>query len=255
VRTVGNGVDLVVVSQGGNFDGIVWAEAVRTAGLKYAMIAQSASEYWWPQDDLAEKIAVSYENANAAYFVSQGNLELSRRQFATALTNAKVVRNPFNVSYDAQIVWPGDPVKELSLACVARLDTGHKGQDILLEVLNLPRWRERKIRVSFVGKGVHERGLRRNAEKLGLTSVEFTGHLDDIEAVWSRHHALILASRYEGMPLALVEAMLCGRAAIVTDVAVTRSWFVTAKMGFWRKRRPWNHWMRRWTVRGIAETG
>ncbi|HKT90418.1 MAG TPA: glycosyltransferase, partial [Candidatus Sulfotelmatobacter sp.] len=29
---------------------------------------------------------------------------------------------------------------------------------------------------------------------------------------------LVLPSRFEGMPLALVEAMLCGRAAIVTNV-------------------------------------
>jgi glycosyltransferase involved in cell wall biosynthesis len=219
VREAGNGVDLIIVSQGANFDGIAWMEAVRAAGVKYAIIAQGAAEYWWPRDDLAEKLAVSYEKACAGYFVSQANLELSRRQFATDLRNGKVVQNPYNVRYDAQPAWPGDPSVELSLACVARLDAGHKGHDILLEVLSLAHWRERRIRVSFVGKGIHERGLRRNAEQLGLKSVEFSGHLNDIEDVWSKHHAMVLATRYEGMPLALVEAMLCGRAPIVTDVA------------------------------------
>jgi glycosyltransferase involved in cell wall biosynthesis len=40
----------------------------------------------------------------------------------------------------------------------------------------------------------------------------------DIESIWARHHALILPSRREGLPLVLVEAMLCARTAIVTDV-------------------------------------
>jgi glycosyltransferase involved in cell wall biosynthesis len=219
VRSAGSGVDLVVISQGANFDGLLWMEAVRSVGLRYVVLAQGAAEQWWPPDDDAERQAEGYESASASYFVSQANVSLSRRQFATPLRNAKVVQNPFNVGYDARPPWPSDASEGLSLACVARLDTAHKGQDILLQVLSLPHWRERKVRVSLVGKGIHERGLRRNAEHLGLTSVDFAGHLDDIEGVWSKHHALVLASRYEGMPLALVEAMLCGRAPIITDVA------------------------------------
>ena len=44
------------------------------------------------------------------------------------------------------------------------------------------------------------------------------GFEPNIEGVWSQHHALLLPSRYEGLPLAVVEAMLCGRVCIVTDV-------------------------------------
>jgi glycosyltransferase involved in cell wall biosynthesis len=222
VRRLGAGADLVVVSQGLNTEGVPWMEAAKSHGYKYAVITQAAAEYFWPADDLAEKLAECYESASAAYFVSEANLSLSRRQFVTPLRRARVIRNPFGVRYDARPAWPGDPSEGLSLACVARLDGGIKGHDLLFQVLGLPHWRNRKLRVSLVGSGPCERGFRRLVKELKLTSVDFMGHLNDIEEVWSRHHALVLPSRHEGMPLALVEAMLCGRPCIVSNVGGNR---------------------------------
>lgn len=235
VRSAGKGVDLVVVSQGMNTDGLVWMEAARAAGYKYAVIAEGGTELFWPEDDRAERLAISYEGAAAAYFVSQATLELSRRQFVSPLRHGKVIRNPFNVRYDAQASWPVDFSDGLSFACVARLDGATKGHDVLLQVLSLPHWRERKVRVSLVGSGANERGLRRLAEALNLTSVEFTGHLDNIEEVWSKHHAMVLPSRFEGMPLTVVEAMLCGRPCIATDVGGNRELIRDGVNGFLAK--------------------
>ena len=44
------------------------------------------------------------------------------------------------------------------------------------------------------------------------------GFSNNIEEVWREHHALVLPSRFEGNALAMIEAMLCGRMPIVTDV-------------------------------------
>ena len=218
VRTVGADADLIVVSQGNNMDGLLWMEAARSHGFKYAVISQSAAECWWPDDEIVERLAACHEDACATYFVSAANLALSRRQFGTLLRRARVIRNPFNVRYNARPSWPGDPSEQLSLACVGRLDVRQKGQDLLIEILSLPRWRDRNLRVTLVGNGMHERSLRRMIEMFKLSTVNFAGFVDDIEEIWSKHHALVLPSRYEGMPLALVEAMLCGRTCIVTDV-------------------------------------
>src|SRR5712671_811230 len=46
----------------------------------------------------------------------------------------------------------------------------------------------------------------------------FTAHLG-VEDIWASNHVLIMPSRFEGLPLAIVEAMLCGRPVIATDVA------------------------------------
>jgi glycosyltransferase involved in cell wall biosynthesis len=188
------------------------------AGYSYAVIAQSAVVYWWPSDEHAERQAESYNKASAAYFVSQASLDISRRQFGSALANAKVVRNPFNVAYDAHPPWPADSGDELALAFVGRLDVVSKGQDVLLQVLGLPHWRERKVRLSLFGDGPHERCLRGIAGQLELSNVDFRGQSNDVEGIWAEHHALVLPSRFEGMPLVVVEAMLCGRPCIVTDV-------------------------------------
>src|SRR6185369_16452327 len=56
IRTLGKGADLVVVSQGDNADGVHWLKALRSTGHKYAVIAQSAVVYWWPDDDTAESL-------------------------------------------------------------------------------------------------------------------------------------------------------------------------------------------------------
>ena len=106
---------------------------------------------------------------------------------------------------------------------------------MLLEVLALPHWRERSVRVSLVGTGVNERGIRGMIENLQLDNVQLTGFVSDIEELWGRHHALVLPSRYEGMPLAIVEAMLCGRTCIVTDVAGHRELVRDGVNGFLAK--------------------
>jgi len=235
LRASAEGVDLVVISQGSNTDGIEWMLAAKAGGYKYAAIAQSAVVYWWPSDDHAERLAEGYENASAAYFVSQANLELSRVQFGSALRNAKVVRNPFNVAYDAHPLWPPDSGDELALAFVGRLEVVSKGQDVLLQVLGLPHWRERKVRLSLFGNGPHERCLRRIAEQLQLANVDFRGPSDDVEGIWAKHHALVLPSRFEGMPLVVVEAMLCGRPCIVTDVGGNRELVRDGINGFMAK--------------------
>jgi glycosyltransferase involved in cell wall biosynthesis len=235
VKKLGTGADLIVISQGKNTDGLPWMEAARSCGFRYAVIAQAAAEVWWPDDDDAERLAAAYEGACCAFFVSEANLILTRRQLVTPLCNGRVVRNPFNVRYDARPAWPSSNSGELSLACVGRLDVVQKCQDLLVEVLSRPHWRDRNIRVSFVGNGVNERALRRWVESAKLTSVQFAGFVDDVETIWAAHHALVLPSRHEGMPLALVEAMLCGRPSIVTDVAGHREFVRDNVNGFLAK--------------------
>lgn len=253
--------DLVVISQGMNLDGLPWMQACLRRGIRYAVLAQSAAESWWPSDREAEPLAEGYSHAAMSFWVSQANLALTRRQLACELPRATVVRNPFKVSYDAPIRWPTESSDgELRFACVARLDPRSKGQDLILDVLRQPCWRARPVHVSFVGSGVAERSLRRLAQMYALSSVRFTGFTHDVAAVWATHHALLLPSRYEGLPLALVEAMLAGRPAVVTNVAGNAEVIDEGETGFLSAAPTVEHlddaMQRAWAAReSLAEMG
>jgi glycosyltransferase involved in cell wall biosynthesis len=119
---------------------------------------------------------------------------------------------------DEALPWPAVEDDGLRLACVARLYLLDKGQDILLRVLAREKWKARNLRVSFFGRGINRDGLTGLAARLGVRNVSFEGHTDDVQGIWKNHHALVLPSRSEGLPLSLVEAMMCGRPAIVTKV-------------------------------------
>lgn len=208
--------DLVVVSQGANFDGIIYGDLCRIAGHPYVVISQKATDYLWPSDKDRTVMRSAFQSASRCYFVSHHNLQLTECQIGETLKNAEVVRNPFLVS-GTPLPWPETHGGSVKLACVARLETGEKGQDILLQVLARQPWRDRNLSVSFFGAGHNSEALRGLAGRLALKNVDFAGFASDVESIWKTHHALVLPSRTEGLPLALIEAMLCGRFGIVTN--------------------------------------
>ncbi|WP_216351283.1 glycosyltransferase family 4 protein [Leptolyngbya sp. 'hensonii'] len=210
--------DLAVISQGNNLDGWGWMEACQGRQIPYGVISQAAAENFWPPDDLAVKLAALYQAARKCFFVSQANLKLTLKQLAIDLPQAQVVANPFNVPFTTQLPWP-QPKEPLQLACVARLDPVAKGQDLLFEVLRTQKWRDRPLQISLFGNGSNRQTLEQLQQLWQVDAIQFGGFVPDVVSIWKTHHALMLPSRYEGLPLSLVEAMLCGRPAIATDVA------------------------------------
>ena len=223
--------DLVVVSQGGNFDGLVYSDLCRISGRPYVVISQKATDHSWPLDKDRIVMRSAFQAALRCYFVSQHNLQLTECQIGETLTNAEIVRNPFLVS-GTPLSWPGTQDHAIKLACVARLETGEKGQDILLRVLAREPWRSRNVSVSFFGAGQNREALRELARRLALKNVDFPGFVSDVESIWKTHHALVLPSRAEGLPLALIEAMMCGRFGIVTNEGGTCEVVEDGRTGF-----------------------
>ncbi len=99
------------------------------------------------------------------------------------------------------------------VVCVGRL-CRQKGQDLLLSAWEQVIARVPGARLVLVGDGPDHARLAARAP----ASVLFAGTVADA-AVWYRAADLVvLPSRWEGMALAPLEAMACGRPVVVTDV-------------------------------------
>jgi glycosyltransferase involved in cell wall biosynthesis len=99
------------------------------------------------------------------------------------------------------------------------LEPKAKGQDLLIQVLAKPKWRSREFVVNLYGTVGSERILKRLVDQNQLESVRFAGHTSNVQGIWETNHLLLLPSRYEGLPLALVEAMWSARPAVITNVS------------------------------------
>lgn len=208
--------DLAIISQGHNSGGVEWARLLQEMSIPYVVIVHCNSDHWWFGEELDDATDY-YRRSKKTFFVSHGNLDLLRLQLGTPLSNVEVIWSPFNVSTVPPPDWPADE-EGWNFACVARLSLAAKGQDLLFQTLSRPEWKRRAVTVNLYGTGPDELVLRRMVEMLQLRNVRFCGQVSDIRGVWKMNHLLVLPSRFEGLPLSLVEAMWCGRPAIVTDV-------------------------------------
>jgi glycosyltransferase involved in cell wall biosynthesis len=93
----------------------------------------------------------------------------------------------------------------------------HKGHAELVRAVVEVRRAIPDVRFVLVGVGPLEEDIRAEAERLGVAdSVIFTGFRDDVPRLMGAFDVFTLASRYEGLSIALIEAMALGKAVVVT---------------------------------------
>lgn len=108
--------------------------------------------------------------------------------------------------------------EDIVVGTVAALSV-EKGQRYLIEAAASVCRDIPNIRLVFVGDGPLAADLKSMVRDAGLENkVKFTGIRKDIVALLHVFDIFVLPSLQEGLPMALLEAMLAGRAVIATDV-------------------------------------
>ena len=183
----------------------------------------------WEQADYLREV---YAYVSLATFVSQRNLDVTERHLAQRIPRSAVVRNPVNLPAAEALPMPAaDPVYRFAI--VANLLVNHKGHDLLLEVLSADKWKQRPVELHIFGSGSDEGYIRSLIPFFGLDGKVFMqGRTGDIRSVWERHHLLVMPSLNEGMALSVVEAMVCGRVVVTTDVGGNAEWITDGVEGF-----------------------
>jgi glycosyltransferase involved in cell wall biosynthesis len=214
--------DHVFISQGDNFDLALHHRALytllRAGNVPYSFVCHSHAQYGAiPPKEIYPDGKAVFTDAKAVYFVSQKQRQLTERKLLTALSNAFITFNPLAIG---EMEKPLDfPIgNTVTFAAVGAI-TGGKGQDTLLNVLAAPQWKNRNWQLNVYGAGEGLQYMRDLAVFYGIDQqVVFHGHVSNVQAIWEINQVLIIPSAAEGLPISLVEAMMCGRCCVATDV-------------------------------------
>ena len=94
-----------------------------------------------------------------------------------------------------------------------------KGHDVLFEALSRLVKNGLDFTLIVAGDGSRRSWLEQQALSLGLSPrVQFVGQLEDVGSLLAASDAVLLPSRWEGLPLVLLEAMARGRPIVATAV-------------------------------------
>lgn len=118
------------------------------------------------------------------------------------------------------------PLKhEESLPSDYVLSVGHlirrKGFDVVIDAMRLARDRGVEMNLVVAGEGEEREALTRLADQYGiLQNLYFLGNQSHEQVLQLMKNCLffVLASRAEGLPLVIAEAMACGKAVVATNV-------------------------------------
>lgn len=227
--------DLVLLTQGATYDSlaehhlVAWLQA---NGVPYIVVCHNNAAGAGPGHEDVARLRRFFDSAAHALFVSTHNLRLAEQHLGAALPHTRIIQNPLAAA--APVMIPaGTPRPVPVLGSVGRLDIAHKGIDLLLEaVAGLSHG---SVRLVFTGRCEDPATLSALITSHGLDScVEIRDPVPAAEVpdAYAELELFLLTSRYEGCASAMIEALMCGRPVLATDVGGVSDWIEHDVNGF-----------------------
>jgi len=227
--------DAICISQGGTYDiarsgaSAILRRTLNALGAPYILLCH-CEQPAPPERNLRRARAV-FDRATVVGMVASRLQTISENHLGAPIPNVRVFHNPVNLRRIEYLPWPA-PSTPVRFASVGRLDPV-KNIGSLIEALSKAPWKERDWTLTVYGAGPERQILEQQVRQKQLDGrITFAGYVDDIAAVWATHHVLIMPSRFEGVPLAMIEAMLCGRPVVATDIGGIAEWIEEGRNGF-----------------------
>lgn len=157
---------------------------------------------------------VLYNNAH----VITANNKIALSFLSTFVNEEKLVFLPNPVDISSEI--SNLEQKKPHILVVGRLHP-QKGLDILIRAFAQIYSCHKQWKLIVVGDGAQRKELKELSVKLGIsTHVEWKGYLGDVTPYYKECSIFVQASRYEGMPNTVLEAMSYALPVIITDAQI-----------------------------------
>ena len=227
--------NLTVISQGG------WEEILHST---FSNLNKKIAVYVILNHNYNETAVLSFRKKKLLQKWSSG----ARMNFGATKKIFEVIENKFRITIDnkATLVNPitfnpevnATPYPEFTndtckWVMLAELDTARKAQDVLITVLSSSKWKARNWQLHLFGKGKDKEQLDKLIIDLGLTDKVFLqGFTTNIKQTLLNCHLLLQCTRFDAMPLSVVEAMSMARPCVVSRVGDMPIWVEEGVNGF-----------------------
>ncbi|MGA2551423.1 MAG: glycosyltransferase [Burkholderiaceae bacterium] len=229
--------EIALVAEGSLFAqrfGLYAAKLARLYTVLYIPLLSSFSSMGWPDvERLERKLRLFYGRLPNAWLAITGAQALEFRAWSGV--RQPILTLPNTVSRDVE-AHAGEAltrsvdsiVQPVRVLVLGRFDQYQKGLDLLLQYLEDHVDLAGEFVVHFVGEGSFAPSIEKARELGALPErlIQLEPWMAPIES-FRRSDVLLIPSRYEGVPLVMLEAMSFGLPVFATDLPGTRAYLPT----------------------------